>query len=175
MNAYLNWNALRAGLLCAVIGAVALSVQSCKSTSSLQENRTAVRKDSLTQTATKVTTYEPVPITQTSLALDADRLLLLPTLPEGIGLTAHDGRLSLRAESDGKGGVNITAQHEGEERKVIQEEKTTSNRIRDEAENQLEKVKETRHGVQGWLTGTALTLLGIFLIWKLIKYYLSKH
>lgn len=114
-------------------------------------------------------------MTQTSLALDADRLLLLPTLPEGVGLTAHDGRLSLRAESDGKGGVNITAQHEGEERKVIQEEKTTSNRIRDEAESQLEEVKETRPGVQGWLTGTALILLGIFLIWQLIKHYLSKH
>ena len=175
MNAYLNWNALRAGLLCAVIGAVVLSVQSCKSTSSLQENRTAVRKDSLTQTATKVTAYEPVPMTQTSLALDADRLLLLPTFPEGVGLTAHDGRLSLRAESDGKGGVNITAQHEGEERKVIQEEKTTSNRIRDEAESQLEEVKEKHPGFLSWMGGTIIAGLLLFLIWKLIRKYLSKH
>lgn len=174
MNAFSNWNALRAGLLCAVIGVIALSVQSCKTTGSLQENRTAARKDSLTQTETKVTHYEPVPMTQTTLALDADRLLLLPALPEGIGLTAHDGRLSLRAESDGKGGVNITAQHEGEERKVIQEEKTTSNRIRDEAESSVEEVKESRPGFQSWIGGTIIAGIVIFLLWKLIKRYL-KH
>ncbi|MFR1956161.1 hypothetical protein [Phocaeicola coprophilus] len=120
-------------------------------------------------------TYEPVPKTQTSLTLDADRLLSLSRLPEGIGFTAHDGRLSLHAESDGKGGVNITAQHEGESQKVITEEKDVTNRIRDEAESQLEEVKETRPAAQGWLTGTALTLLGIILIWQLIKYHLSKH
>lgn len=175
MKGYSSWNVLREGLRCAVIGAAALSVLSCKSTSSLQENRTVDRKDSLRQTVTKVITYEPVPKTQTSLTLDADRLLSLSRLPEGIGFTAHDGRLSLHAESDGKGGVNITAQHEGESQKVITEEKDVTNRIRDEAESQLEEVKETRPGVQGWLTGTALTLLGIFLIWQLIKYYLSKH
>ncbi len=114
-------------------------------------------------------------MTQTSLALDADRLLLLPTFPEGVGLTAHDGRLSLRAESDGKGGVNITAQHEGEERKVIQEEKTTSNRIRDEAESQLEEVKEKHPGFLSWMGGTIIAGLLLFLIWKLIRKYLSKH
>ena len=175
MKGYSSWNVLREGLRCAVIGAAALSVLSCKSTSSLQENRTVDRKDSLRQTVTKVITYEPVPKTQTSLTLDADRLLSLSRLPEGIGFTAHDGRLSLHAESDGKGGVNITAQHEGESQKVITEEKDVTNRIRDEAESQLEEVKETRPAAQGWLTGTALTLLGIFLIWQLIKYHLSKH
>ena len=175
MKGYSSWNVLREGLRCAVIGAAALSALSCKSTSSLQENRTADRKDSLRQTVTKVITYEPVPKTQTSLTLDADRLLSLSRLPEGIGFTAHDGRLSLHAESDGKGGVNITAQHEGESQKVITEEKDVTNRIRDEAESQLEEVKETRPAAQGWLTGTALTLLGIILIWQLIKYHLSKH
>lgn len=173
MKGYSSWNVLREGLRCAVIGAAALSVLSCKSTSSLQENRTVDRKDSLRQTVTKVITYEPVPKTQTSLTLDADRLLSLSRLPEGIGFTAHDGRLSLHAESDGKGGVNITAQHEGESQKVITEEKDVTNRIRDETVSN--ELKETRPGVQGWLTGTALTLLGIFLIWQLIKYYLSKH
>ena len=149
MKGYSSWNVLREGLRCAVIGAAALSALSCKSTSSLQENRTVDRKDSLRQTVTKVITYEPVPKTQTSLTLDADRLLSLSRLPEGIGFTAHDGRLSLHAESDGKGGVNITAQHEGESQKVITEEKDVTNRIRDEAESQLEEVKETRPAAQG--------------------------
>lgn len=49
----------------------------------------------------------------------------------------------------------------------------TDHRIRDETVNS--EVKETRPAAQGWLTGTALTLLGIILIWQLIKYYLSKH
>ena len=169
MNAYSFWSALRAGLLCAVIGAAALSAQSCKSTRSLREGRTAVRKDSLRQSVRRETVYEPVPTTQTGLALTADRLLELPRLPEGFGVTAHDGRLSLRAESDGKGGVNITARHDGESRKVVTEEETTSNRIRDEAETVVEEVKEKTPAAGGWLKEAALGLLAILLAMIAIK------
>lgn len=173
MNAYSFWSALRAGLLCAVIGAAALSAQSCRSTSSLRESRTAVRKDSLRQSVRRETVYEPVPTTQTCLALTAGRLLELPRLPEGFGVTAHDGRLSLRAESDGKGGVNITARHDGESRKVVTEEETTSNRILGEAETGVEEAEEKTPDAGGWLKEAALGLLAILLAVIAIKYKLK--
>lgn len=105
--------------------------------------------------------------------MDADQLLNLAKLPEGIGFSYRNDGLNIDVKSDGEGGVNVTATADSIGRQVTTTRTETDHRIRDETVNS--EVKETRPGVQGWLTGTALILLGIFFIWQLIKYYLSKH
>lgn len=105
--------------------------------------------------------------------MDADQFLNLTKLPEGIGISYRNDGLNIDIKSDGEGGVNVTATADSIGRQVTVKHTETDHRIRDETMSN--EVKETRPGVQGWLTGTALTLLGIFLIWQLIKYYLSKH
>jgi hypothetical protein len=97
--------------------------------------------------------------------------LNLSKLPAGFGLSYRNDGLSIDIQSDGEGGVNVTATADSTGRQVTVTRTETDHRIRDETN----EVKETRPGVQGWLTGTALILLGIFLIWQLIKYHLSKH
>lgn len=105
--------------------------------------------------------------------MSADQWTILTKLPEGFGLNYRYDGISIDVQSDGEGGVNVTATSDSIGRQVNVTRTETDHRIRDETVSN--EVKETRPGVQGWLTGTALTLLGIFLIWQLIKYYLSKH
>ena len=104
--------------------------------------------------------------------MSAEQWLNLSKLPAGFGLSYRNDGLSIDIQSDGEGGVNVTATADSTGRQVTVTRTETDNRIRDETVSN--EVKETRPGVQGWLTGTALTLLGIFLIWQLIKRYL-KH
>lgn len=105
--------------------------------------------------------------------MSAEQWLNLSKLPAGFGLSYRNDGLSIDIQSDGEGGVNVTATADSTGRQVTITRTETDHRIRDETVSN--ELKETRPGVQGWLTGTALTLLGIFLIWQLIKYYLSKH
>lgn len=105
--------------------------------------------------------------------MSAEQWLNLSKLPVGFGLNYRNDGLSIDIQSDGEGGVNVTATADSTGRQVITTRTETDHRIRDETVNS--EVKETRPAAQGWLTGTALTLLGIILIWQLIKYYLSKH
>lgn len=105
--------------------------------------------------------------------MSAEQWLNLSKLPAGFGLSYRNDGLSIDIQSDGEGGVNVTATADSTGRQVTVTRTETDHRIRDETVNS--EVKETRPAAQGWLTGTALTLLGIFLIWQLIKYHLSKH
>ncbi|MDM8240684.1 hypothetical protein QUW47_02030 [Phocaeicola barnesiae] len=104
--------------------------------------------------------------------MSAEQWLNLTRLPEGYGISTRQDGLNIDIKSDGEGGVNVTATADSIGRQVTVTRTETDHRIRDETVSN--EVKETRPGAQGWLTGTALTLLGIFLIWQLIKRYL-KH
>lgn len=104
--------------------------------------------------------------------MSADQWLNLSKLPAGFGLSYRNDGLNIDIKSDGEGGVNVTATADSIGRQVTVKHTETEYRIRDETTSN--EVKETRPGVQGWLTGTALILLGIFFIWQLIKRYL-KH
>ena len=106
------------------------------------------------------------------LKMDAEQWLNLSKLPAGFGLSYRNDGLSIDIQSDGEGGVNVTATADSTGRQVTITRTETDHRIRDETVSN--ELKETRPGVQGWLTGTALTILGIFFIWQLIKRYL-KH
>ncbi len=156
-------------ILASMLTAV-LSLSSCAS--SRKASSATVRSDSLRTSVTEQTTYEPVPKRTATLKMDADQFLNLTKLPEGIGFSYRNDGLNIDIKSDGEGGVNVTATADSTGRQVTVTRTETDHRIRDETVSN--EVKETRPGAQGWLTGTALTLLGIFLIWQLIKRYL-KH
>ena len=105
--------------------------------------------------------------------MSAEQWLNLSKLPAGFGLSYRNDGLNIDIQSDGEGGVNVTATADSIGREVTVTHTESEHRIRDETASN--EVKEKQPGVQGWLTGTALSLLGILLIWQLIKYYLSKH
>ena len=155
-----------AGMLTAV-----LSLSSCAS--SRKASSETARLDSLRTSVTEQTTFGPVPKRTATFSVSAEQWLNLSKLPAGFGLNYRNNGLSIDIQSDGEGGVNVTATADSTGRQVTTTRTETGHRIRDETVNS--EVKETRPAAQGWLTGTALTLLGIILISQLIKYYLSKH
>lgn len=156
-------------ILASMLTAV-LSLSSCAS--SRKASSETVRSDSLRTSVTEQTTYEPVPKRTATCSVSAEQWLNLSKLPAGFGLSYRNDGLNIDIQSDGEGGVNVTATADSTGRQVTVTRTETDHRIRDETVSN--EVKETRPGAQGWLTGTALTLLGIFLIWQLIKRYL-KH
>lgn len=105
--------------------------------------------------------------------MSAEQWLSLSKLPAGFGLNYRNDGLNIDIQSDGEGGVNVTATADSTGRQVIVTRTETDHRIRDETVSS--EVKETHTGAQGWLTGTVVTLLGISLIWALIKNNLNKH
>lgn len=149
---------------------VALLSSGCGS--SRKASSETVRSDSLSTSVTERTTYAPVPKRTANLSVSAEQWLNLTRLPEGYGISTRQDGLNIDIKSDGEGGVNVTATADSTGRQVTVTRTETDHRIRDETVSN--EVKETRPGAKGWLTGTALTLLGIFLIWQLIKRYL-KH
>lgn len=81
-----------------------------------RESRTAARSASLQRSVTEEITFGKAPTTLTSLALTPGLLQTIGGLPSGMGVTERHEGLEVRAESDGEGGVNITAvSHAGPE------------------------------------------------------------
>lgn len=84
------------------------------------------------------------------------------------GKTVADGHLTLKAEPDGQGGIQITATHQGEERRVEKITTTATNRIRDESAT-TDELKDT--------SGKNYTIPAILLVVLLLAviYWLVKH
>ena len=55
-----------------------------------------------------------------SLTLEPERLRMIASLPKNIGVQKQENGLNLRIESDGEGGVNVTAQTEGKQEIIIE-------------------------------------------------------
>lgn len=124
--------------------------------------------DSSNVIVTAVTDYEPVPMTQARLNLTPTELERLPLMPMDFGKTVADGHLILKAEPDGQGGIQITATHQGEERRVEKTTTTVTNRIRDESAT-TDELKDT--------SGRNYTIPTILLVVLLLAviYWLVKH
>lgn len=105
--------------------------------------------------------------------MDADQLLNLAKLPEGIGFSYRNDGLNIDIKSDGEGGVNVTATADSIGRQVTVKHTETEHRIRDETT--VNEVKERRPGLQQWIVGTIIAVLLLFIIWELIKKYLNKN
>lgn len=156
----------------AITGACALLGVSCKSSSSLKkESLTQLHSDSLTQSVTLVSDYEPVPKRTAQLSLNVDDVLKISELPYGYGLTANDGALSLRVESSGNGNINITAETDSTVRQVTVLKTETTNRIRDMTSESTDTENTTkRANVWIWLCGGIIIVLtAIILLQKFFK------
>lgn len=146
---------------------------SCRTQQHSLERDTRVRTDSLMVTVTEEAVLAAVPPSETSLTLSPEKLKVLTTLPAGFGLTARDGKLSLTAESDGQGGVELTAIHEGEQREQINRQTVTGNRVRDETVTQ-EESRKTRRRIPAW---TYLLTVGLLagVVYLAFKYHSNNH
>lgn len=159
-------NAILAGTL-----SVVLLSSSCAS--SRKASSEASRSDSLRTSVTEQTTYVPVPKRTATVKVNADRLMQLPELPEGLGMSYRNNGISIEVKSDGQGGVDITATADSTARQVTVVRKETEHRIRDETART--QVKEKRPGFRAWIGETILAGLMLLLVGGLIKKYLNKH
>ncbi len=66
-----------------------------------------------------------------SLALEPERLRMIASLPEGIGVQKQENGLNLRIESDGEGGLNVTTQTEGKQEITIERTLTENHQVSD--------------------------------------------
>lgn len=159
-------NCILASMLTAV-----LSLSSC--VSSRKASSETVRSDSLRTSVTEQTTFEPVPKRTATCSVSAEQWLNLSKLPAGFGLSYRNDGLNIDIQADGEGGVNVTATADSTGRQVTVTRTETDHRIRDETVSN--EVKEKHTGLLSWIGGTIIAGISLFLIWKLIKKYLSKH
>lgn len=159
-------NYILAGMLTAVL-------LSSGCASSRKASSETVRSDSLRTSVTEQTTYGPVPKRTATCSVSAEQWLNLSKLPAGFGLNYRNDGLNIDIQSDGEGGVNVTATADSIGRQVTVKHTETEHRIRDETTSN--EVKERRTGLQQWIVGTIIAVLLLFLIWELIKKYLNKN
>lgn len=137
---------LRSKLLILTIAGAGMLLQSCrtsKTTTSSSQTDTQLLQDSTSYTRVESTTYFPVPVEQTSLAVPPDLLDRIIGLPTGMGIRTRQGDTNLHIESDGEGGLLVTAEtapHQGVT--TIKEE--SANRIRAETNTQQTEASETK-------------------------------
>ena len=105
-------SAISAGML-----SIVLLLSSCAAS---RESRTAIRSGSLQRSETEVITSVLDPMRMASLTLEPERLRMIASLPKNIGVQKQENGLNLRIESDGEGGVNVTAQTEGKQEITIE-------------------------------------------------------
>lgn len=94
-----------------------------------------------------------------SLPLEPERVKMIISLPKGIGVQKQENGLNLRIESDGEGGVNVTAQAEGKQEVTI--ERNTSLRSEDNETLKEEITPEPSfwERAKGKVVGICLTCL----------------
>lgn len=146
---------------------------SCHTQRHSLERDVRVRTDSLMVTVTEEAVLAAVPPSEASLTLSPDKLKMLTTLPAGFSLTARDGKLALAAESDGQGGVQLTAVHEGAQREQASRKTVTGNRVRDETVTQ-EESRETRRRIPAWIYLLTVGLLAA-VVCLAFKYRSNNH
>ena len=117
--------------------------------------------------------FEPVPKRTVTLSLSADEVNNIATLPGGYGVSAKDGALSLRVESNGEGGVNITAESDSTARQVTVLKTETTHRIRDMTESTSD-INTTKTSNNNWIwlcVGIIAVLTAIILLQRFFKIF----
>ena len=118
-------SAISAGML-----SIVLLLSSCAAS---RESRTAIRSGSLQRSETEVITSVRDP----SLTLEPERMKMIASLPEGIGVQKKENGLDLRIESDGEGGLMVTAQAEGKEKVTIERSLTENQEVTDTLKEEI--------------------------------------
>lgn len=122
-------SAISAGML-----SIVLLLSSCAAS---RENRTAIRSGSLQRSETEVITSARDPMRMASLTLEPERMKMIASLPEGIGVQKKENGLDLRIESDGEGGLMVTAQAEGKEQITIERSLTENQEVADTLKEEI--------------------------------------
>ena len=125
-----------------------------------------VRSDSLRTSVTEQTTYEPVPKRTATLSVSARQMKDLVNLSQGIGISARNNGLSIDIQSDGEGGVNVTATADSLDRKVTTRSEMSDHRIRDETGESKNITQPGWKGVLWKLIISAVVILGISTVIK---------
>nr|DAU53036.1 MAG TPA: periplasmic binding protein [Caudoviricetes sp.] len=136
----------------------ALSLSSC---ASRKASSVTVRSDSLRVSVTEQTTYEPVPKRTATLSVSARQMKDLVNLSQGIGISARNNGLSIDIQSDGEGGVNVTATADSLDRKVTTRSEMSDHRIRDETGESKNITQPGWKGVLWKLIISTVVILGI--------------
>jgi hypothetical protein len=110
-------SAISAGML-----SIVLLLSSCAAS---RESRTAIHSESLQRSGTEVITSVRDPMRMASLTL------------EGIGVQKKENGLDLRIESDGEGGLMVTAQTEGKEQVTIERSLTENQEVTDTLKEEI--------------------------------------
>lgn len=122
-------SAISAGML-----SIVLLLSSCAAS---RESRTAIRSGSLQRSGTEVITSARDPMRMASLTLEPERMKMIASLPEGIGVHKQENGLDLRIESDGEGGLMVTAQTEGKEQVTIERSLTENQEVADTLKEEI--------------------------------------
>lgn len=157
-------NYIRASMLIVV-----LLLSACGS--SRKASSETARSDSLKVSVTEQTTYEPVPKRTATLEVSADQWTILTKLPEGFGLNYRYDGISIDVQSDGEGGVNVTATADSIGRQVNVTRTEEQHRIRDETSSDV--TKKNNAGLQRIVGGTIIAALVIIFLGFFIKHKLS--
>jgi len=85
----------------------------------------------------------------------------LVNLSQGIGISARNNGLSIDIQSDGEGGVNVTATADSLDRKVTTRSEMSDHRIRDETGESKNITQPGWKGVLWKLIISTVVILGI--------------
>lgn len=133
------WNRL-CGI--AISAGMQTSVLFCCGCKTSKASSTTVHSDSTRYRETVVSTIERVPTKMTDLVLTTDRLTRLTQLPKGYSLqTRSDDGADIRVESDGEGGLIVTA----ETPELISRKDSTVNEVETHIRDETQEVKKKEY------------------------------
>ena len=101
-----------------------------------------------------------------SLTLEPERLRMIASLPKNIGVQKQENGLNLRIESDGEGGVNVTAQTEGKQEIII--ERTFTENSETENQEVADTLKEEITPEPSFWERAKIKVIGLCLICLLL-------
>lgn len=136
---------------------------------SKQESRTAIHSGSLQRSGTEVITSARDPMRMASLTLEPERMKMIASLPEGIGVQKQQNGLDLRIESDGEGGLMVTAQTEGKEQVTIERTLTENQEVNDTLKEDIIPEPSFWERAKGKVMGICLACLLLFIGTRYLK------
>ena len=104
-----------------------------------------------------------------SLTLEPERLRMIASLPKNIGVQKQENGLNLRIESDGEGGVNVTAQTEGKEQVTIERTLTENQEVNDTLKEDIIPEPSFWERAKGKVMGICLACLLLFIGTRYLK------
>lgn len=155
-----------AGAISAGMLSIVLLLSSCAAS---RESRTAIHSGSLQRSGTEVITSARDPMRMASLTLEPERMKMIASLPEGIGVQKQQNGLDLRIESDGEGGLMVTAQTEGKEQVAIKRTLTENQEVNDTLKEDIIPEPSFWERARGKVIGICLACLLLFIGTRYLK------